>query len=499
MQIKKYISMLCFVFLFMLLVGCTTGGNNTNKMVSLEIDEETFQSEVVINEFNIREWKLKEVYADGGFKYVDFTWDMLTGEDIAKLSLVGTHNLTFTHKGKTCEFELTIIEPSQEDILDKINNVITKISVPEKVSTNFSLTTYSEGVTISWVSNSPAVVINKNNATVSNDSENDVVVRLTATFSYYSENLEKEYEVIVEGVKHEHVYVDGYCECGQKDPNYVEHVHIFVEGKCSCGEKDPNYVEHTHVFINGKCTCGEVDPNWKEPSHDGVEYVGTYYDSANLELDDRALLLELRKLITNTHTKEVSYGDLRYMLDDTDGAEDDESKVLCLYSRIKYSGSWDGGNTWNREHVWPKSLAWFPNVGNSDKGAGADLHHIRPEDNRVNSVRNNDKFGEVNGGSEVLSSLGVKSGCYSGGGYFEPQDCAKGDTARILFYLFTRYSQADSYNFTVVAQSLEMLLEWNRLDPVDEWEMERNDETAKIQGNRNPFIDHPELADIIWG
>ena len=44
-----------------------------------------------------------------------------------------------------------------------------------------------------------------------------------------------------------------------------------------------------------------------------------------------------------------------------------------------------------------------------------------------------------------------------------------------------------------------MLLEWNRLDPVDEWEMERNNETAKIQGNRNPFIDHPELADIIWG
>ena len=75
----------------------------------------------------------------------------------------------------------------------------------------------------------------------------------------------------------------------------------------------------------------------------------------------------------------------------------------------------------------------------------------------------------------------------------------KGDTARILFYLFTRYSQADSYRFTAVAQSLEMLLEWNRLDPVDEWEMERNNETAKIQGNRNPFIDHPEFADIIWG
>ena len=477
MQIKKYISMLCFVFLFMLLVGCTTGGNTTNKMVGLEIDEETFQSEVVIGEFNIRTWKLKEVYADAGFKYVNFSYDMLSLEDVAKLSLVGTHILTFTHKGKTCEFEIAINEPSKENILTKIQNVVDAITLPAKTTTDFGLVTYNDGIEITWSSNHEAIVINKNNAVVSNETENDVVVRLTATFSYYSETLEKEYEVIVEGVKHVHVYVDGYCECG---------------------EKDPNYVEHTHVFINGKCTCGEVDPNYV-PSHGGVEYTGTYYDSANLELDDRALLLELRKLITNTHTKEVTYGDLRYMLDDTDGAEDDESKVLCLYSRIKYSGAWDGGSTWNREHVWPKSLAWFPSVSNSDKGAGADLHHIRPEDNRVNSVRNNDKFGEVNGGSEVTSSQGVKSGCYSGGGYFEPQDCAKGDTARILFYLFTRYSQADSYSFTVVAQSLEMLLEWNRLDPVDEWEMERNNETAKIQGNRNPFIDHPELADIIWG
>ena len=478
MQIKKYISMLCFVLLFVLLVGCTTGGDTSNKVVGLEVDEDTFQSEVVIGEFNIRTWKLKEVYGDGGFKLVDFSYDMLTLEDLAKLSVVGTHTLTFSHKGKTCEFEITINEPSKEDIAEKLNEVADKLIVPTKVNTNFTLTTYSEEVEISWASNRSEIVINKNNAVVSNTSENDVVVHLTATLSYYNETLEKEFEVIVEGVKHEHVYVDGYCECG---------------------EKDPNYVEHTHVFINGVCTCGEKDPNYQVPDHGGVEYVGTYYDSANLELDDTALLLELRKLITDTHTKETTYGELRYMLDDTDGAEDDESQVLCLYSRIKYSGTWDSGNTWNREHVWPKSLAWFPNVGNGDKGAGADLHHIRPEDNRVNSVRNDDKFGEVNGGSEVLSSKGVKSGCYSGGGYFEPQDCAKGDTARILFYLFTRYSQADSYRFTAVAQSLEMLLEWNRLDPVDEWEMERNNETAKIQGNRNPFIDHPELADIIWG
>ena len=477
MQIKKYISMLCFVFLFMLLVGCTTGGDTSNKVVGLEVDEDTFQSEVIIGEFNIRTWKLKEVYGDGGFKLVDFSYDMLSLEDLAKLETVGAHVLTFTHKGKTCEFELTITEPSREVIIAKLEAVAKEIVLPTKTTTNFGLATYNDGVEISWTSNHSAIVINKNNAVVSNETENDVVARLTATFSYYNETIEREYEVIVEGIKHVHKYVDGYCECGEKDPNYIEHTHVFINGKCTCGEEDPNYV----------------------PDHGGVEYVGTYYDSADLTLDDRALLLELRKLITNTHTKEVTYGDLRYMLDDTDGAEEDESKVQCLYSKVLYSGTWDGGNTWNREHVWPKSLSWFPSVSNGDKGAGADLHHIRPEDNRVNSVRNNDKFGEVSNGNEVTTSKGQKTGCYSGGGYFEPQDSAKGDTARIIFYLFVRYSQADSYSFTAVAQSLEMLLEWNRLDPVDEWEMERNNETAKIQGNRNPFIDHPELADIIWG
>ena len=106
---------------------------------------------------------------------------------------------------------------------------------------------------------------------------------------------------------------------------------------------------------------------------------------------------------------------------------------------------------------------------------------------------------DFDGGKEVKTSKGVATGCYLLNGYFEPQDSAKGDTARILFYLFVRYTEADRYDFRDVAESLEMLLEWNRLDPVDEWEMERNDETAKIQGNRNPFIDHPEFADMIWG
>ena len=77
-------------------------------------------------------------------------------------------------------------------------------------------------------------------------------------------------------------------------------------------------------------------------------------------------------------------------------------------------------------------------------------------------------------------------------------DEAKGDVARIIFYMLTRYSQSDSNGVTKVAQSMNMLLEWNELDPVDALEIQRNKVAEGIQGNRNPFIDYPELADAIW-
>lgn len=62
-----------------------------------------------------------------------------------------------------------------------------------------------------------------------------------------------------------------------------------------------------------------------------------------------------------------------------------------------------------------------------------------------------------------------------------------------------RYSEADNYSFTRIAQSKELLLKWNAQDPVDEYEIHRNEAVYKIQGNRNPFIDHPETATLIWG
>ena len=130
------------------------------------------------------------------------------------------------------------------------------------------------------------------------------------------------------------------------------------------------------------------------------------------------------------------------------------------------------------------------------------MHHIRPTDPTVNSTHNNNPYGIVSGGKYVQTASvngKITTECKIGGGVFEPADNKKGDTARIIFYLLTRYSEADSKPITNVATSMEMLLEWNDLDPVDQLEINRNNAVQQIQGNRNPFIDNSEYADLIWG
>ena len=91
---------------------------------------------------------------------------------------------------------------------------------------------------------------------------------------------------------HVHEFVEGVCECGEKDPNYVPpHVHEFVEGVCECGEKDPNYVPpHVHEFVEGVCECGEKDPNYVPEAHK-VMFADVNPESSALETNDMAELI----------------------------------------------------------------------------------------------------------------------------------------------------------------------------------------------------------------
>ena len=120
-------------------------------------------------------------------------------------------------------------------------------------------------------------------------------------------------------------------------------------------------------------------------------YTSSYAFDTLSQQGSSQLLQSLRTLMTSTHKKVSSYDDCKNYATRTD-CENGDGRVLLLYT--SYSATMSQYNGWNREHVWPKSLG-----GNSTKGGGSDLHHIRPSDASVNSSRGNKKYGNVNGGT----------------------------------------------------------------------------------------------------
>lgn len=224
-------------------------------------------------------------------------------------------------------------------------------------------------------------------------------------------------------------------------------------------------------------------------------YTGSYSYDALVSQPATTLLNSLRTLMRSTHKKTTSYNDCRDMATKTD-CENENGKITMLYSSYQATYSqYQSGNGWNREHVWPKSLG-----GNNTSGGGADLHHIRPDENQTNSNRGNKKFGNVSGGSTSKGNLSGEIGGTYAGNYFEPNDNVKGDVARICLYVYVRwYTNWGADSITEVFESIQVLLDWHKQDPVDTWEMGRNEVVAAIQGNRNVFIDYPEFAYLIFG
>lgn len=177
------------------------------------------------------------------------------------------------------------------------------------------------------------------------------------------------------------------------------------------------------------------------------------------------------------------------------------------------SGGSVEGQKYNREHSFPQS--WFNNAS----PMVSDLFHIYATDKKVNNVRSNYPYGRVSAPS-YTSLIGGKLGPNITAGFtgtvFEPVDEYKGDLARTYFYLATRYENligtwlgtnygnssdilaGNSYPAFLQWQ-LNLLLEWNNLDPVSDKEIKRNNAVYAIQNNRNPFIDSPQLAIKIWG
>lgn len=169
------------------------------------------------------------------------------------------------------------------------------------------------------------------------------------------------------------------------------------------------------------------------------------------------------------------------------------------------------GDCYNREHSFPKS--WF----NEKSPMKSDAFHVYPTDGKVNGQRSAHPYGECSGGTTLPSSGNVKAlgklGACTFPGYsgtvFEPDDEYKGDFARTYFYMAAAYNnQISSFSSPMLAGNsfpvykewaINLLLKWHRQDPVSSKEINRNDAVYARQKNRNPFIDHPELAEHIWG
>ncbi|MCM1005398.1 MAG: endonuclease [Prevotella sp.] len=167
----------------------------------------------------------------------------------------------------------------------------------------------------------------------------------------------------------------------------------------------------------------------------------------------------------------------------------------------------NGWSGMNREHSFPKS--WW---GGAQNEAYTDLNHLYPSESEANMAKSNYPLGEVqrstfnNGVTTVGYAYAGQGG--GAGQVFEPADEYKGDFARTYFYIATCY-QDYTWKYTYMVQNgtyptlkpwaYELLLDWARRDPVSQKEIDRNEAVYQIQGNRNPFIDFPELAEYIWG
>ena len=234
-----------------------------------------------------------------------------------------------------------------------------------------------------------------------------------------------------------------------------------------------------------------------------VTYTGYYADMTGMFGSYDDFFNTLNDILVSTHTNHLSYSDVWTALQESDAY--DSEHIECFYTGMLIdkdardgSGNTDSGYVWNREHVWAKSHGF-----NDEKyTAYADAHHLRASEKTINSSRNNSYFDEVTNptGTDEYGNRWT-------GSVFEPRDEVKGDVARILFYMVTRYHDSEltltldntgNYGNEPTLGMLDTLVRWHYEDPVSETEIKRNEVVYQYQGNRNPYIDHPEFVYYLY-
>lgn len=245
------------------------------------------------------------------------------------------------------------------------------------------------------------------------------------------------------------------------------------------------------------------------PTYDIVESTqpNGYYSSLD-GLASASLRQALQNIIADeTVVRAQTYADVIAILKEADQNPENSNEVWLVYTeqgmpKLDFQTTSDNTGTWNREHCYPRSRGGFYSIDADDIADGpgiywntnadslrhgnSDAHALRAADAGENSSRGNKDYGEYSGPSGNMGSF-------------------KGDVARSVFYMVVRYNglsvvSGNPDDSTVGALGdLDVLLEWHRNDPPDDYEMNRNNIVYSWQYNRNPFIDQPDLVEYIWG
>ena len=205
--------------------------------------------------------------------------------------------------------------------------------------------------------------------------------------------------------------------------------------------------------------------------------------SSTSSVASSALYKQLQSLMRDNHGTITSYNDTKELYRYTD-CQNGGGKISSFYSGKEVGPDWDGGSTWNREHTWPNSKG----LGGNDEN---DIMMLRPTSVSENTSRGNKAYGQSSGYYNPNSE--------SGGNYD-----LRGDVARIFLYVYVRWGNVNgngeytTWGSNGVMESKDVLLEWMYVDPVDTWELGRNDAVESITGTRNVFVDYPELGYLLF-
>ena len=256
------------------------------------------------------------------------------------------------------------------------------------------------------------------------------------------------------------------------------------------------------LSVNNFATPTKVEATQYLDDYALYTYSGSYYDSIDFNSTD-GMNGNLRQSISTLIKPKDFYiygsqgtDHLATQLQYADEDPTNSANMVYLYTRDSVTKN--SASSWNREHVWPKASS---NGNWGTEEGGTDILHIRPTYETTNNKRGNTPYGDTNK-TGALTYNNMLYG-YLNGNYFEPLDEVKGDVARIIMYVWTAYNNYPGYknlNILSVFQSYDLLLKWHMNDKPDALEGNRNNYAEKsVQKNRNPFVDHPELAWRIFG